>query len=363
MKKRYKVGCIGFGARGKGLCAAVVNNLAERAEIVAAADLRNDVMIPDSFSKGFRLYQDYRELLADNRIDTIFIATWETLHLEIIEAALDAGKAVYCEKPVVPTLKQAERLYHRLKKGNALFKLGLNLSYYPAAIKMRELIQKKILGKITCVQAFTNAGSKFGEDCLPFFFNPDNPRADFVLAKLTHSTDLLHHVLGTYAETVCGQVANQHWGQNSIKWKPQSNDTAVISGRYNNSILFSIVYTTVGPIYERVYHFNGVDGEMHVVFRSKGDNIRVHLNNQEPCSINITPDKGGHGGADVNILRAFFDYLDTGGNTPEEPERVLTSIMVPLAALQSSKESKSIQTGRWYRNVVSEFKNVSRQKY
>ena len=48
-------------------------------------------------------------------------------------------------------------------------------------------------------------------------------------------------------------------------------------------------------------------------------------------------------------LRAFFDYIDNGVSKPSDPERILSSVMIPRAAI----ENKLVQTGDWYRSIVN----------
>ena len=57
---------------------------------------------------------------------------------------------------------------------------------------------------------------------------------------------------------------------------------------------------------------------------------------------------GGHNGTDLVTLRKFFDYVDAGVAKPSDPERILSSVMIPMAAM----ENKLVQTGEWYRSIV-----------
>ena len=55
-------------------------------------------------------YDDYRRLLEDKSIDAVFIMTPEHLHRDMVIAALEAGKHVYCEKPLTHTIEEGHEI-------------------------------------------------------------------------------------------------------------------------------------------------------------------------------------------------------------------------------------------------------------
>ena len=57
---------------------------------------------------------------------------------------------------------------------------------------------------------------------------------------------------------------------------------------------------------------------------------------------------GGHNGADLVTLRKFFDYVDAGIPKASDPERILSSVMIPMAAMSN----QLVQTGEWYRSII-----------
>src|ERR1700692_1940304 len=94
---RLRVGIAGLGRLGR----RHAENLARRvprAELIAACS-----PVPDELAWAGRelgvahLYRDYRELLADARVDVVFLVTPTSLHAEQIVEALNAGKHVFCE--------------------------------------------------------------------------------------------------------------------------------------------------------------------------------------------------------------------------------------------------------------------------
>ncbi|NCC47361.1 MAG: hypothetical protein EOM16_10100, partial [Bacteroidia bacterium] len=66
----------------------------------------------------------------------------EDTHLQFSMDAINAGKAVYCDKPVVQDLEQAEQLYKFVTGRKCFFQIGLNLPYFPVSLKLKELLNQ-----------------------------------------------------------------------------------------------------------------------------------------------------------------------------------------------------------------------------
>ncbi|KPJ72625.1 hypothetical protein AMJ52_05735 [candidate division TA06 bacterium DG_78] len=92
---------------------------------------------------------DYRELLKDKNINTIFIATRHNLHAQLIIESLNAGKHVYCEKPLClneKELKQIIKVYNTLstKRHTPLFMIGFNRRFAPLTVQAKQFMGNKI---------------------------------------------------------------------------------------------------------------------------------------------------------------------------------------------------------------------------
>jgi len=99
MKDKVRIGIIGTGIIGK----SHIRNYAEipEAEIVAVCDLREDEAQRVAQENDIPyVYTDYHDLLARNDIDAVDVALHNRLHAPVTIDALEAGKNVYCEKPM-----------------------------------------------------------------------------------------------------------------------------------------------------------------------------------------------------------------------------------------------------------------------
>jgi predicted dehydrogenase len=111
----YRVGIIGTGkpwrsagATGFGMAHMHARGYraAPDAHLVALEDLNLDhARAFQEQHGGDAVYQNYREMLARERLDIVSICTWPHLHAEMVIACAEAGvRAVHCEKPMAPSL-------------------------------------------------------------------------------------------------------------------------------------------------------------------------------------------------------------------------------------------------------------------
>lgn len=342
----HSVGIIGFGVRGQSIAETFINVLPEYGHIAAVADCRENMIFSAYIStrcQDLKVYKDYNDLLADKTIDSVIVTTYPESHLEITKAALLAGKAVLCDKPIVSSLAEAEELYKFLKNRRCKFQIGLNLPNFAVPLKLKELLDRQEIGRITYVRGMCDVGCEFGRRIILNKFAGD--KGGLILGKLTHDTDLMQYLLGTYAEEVWGMGANFLWKRHNGEG---SDDTCAIAGVMNNGTLFTQSLTSTGATYGRYFHFFGTEGELYADLHS--DTIRLTRPSGQTSTISAIPEKsGGHGGADATLFSKFLDYVDSDEEYATTPERILSSVMIPFAAISGTL----VKTGEWYRSITA----------
>jgi predicted dehydrogenase len=166
------VGLIGTGYMGK--CHALAWNAVTsvfgdvpRPNLVALCDVTQERARKFAAQFGFaKSTADWRTLLADPEIDVISITTPNQFHAEMAIAALDAGKHVWCEKPMATTLEDAEAMRAAARKSGKVALLGYNYIQNPAIAHARKLIGDGAIGAITHLRI------EMDED---FMADPDAP--------------------------------------------------------------------------------------------------------------------------------------------------------------------------------------------
>jgi len=106
-----------------------------------------------------KVYKNYHDLLLDPGIDAVVIATPDHWHAPITIDAVKSGKHVYCEKCMTRTEEEVYEVEKAVKESGVVFQLGHQYHQSAAFAKARDIIRKKILGKITLVEATSNRNS------------------------------------------------------------------------------------------------------------------------------------------------------------------------------------------------------------
>jgi predicted dehydrogenase len=108
-KPELKIGVIGAGGRGS--LARYAHKPEEGVRIVAGADITDAALekAKERYGPDTLVTRDYRELLARPEIAAVLVTSPDFLHEEHAAAALEAGKAVYLEKPMAITITGCDR--------------------------------------------------------------------------------------------------------------------------------------------------------------------------------------------------------------------------------------------------------------
>lgn len=116
---------------------------------------------------GFdRATGDWRDLVADPAVDVVSITAPNAFHAEMAIAALEAGKHVWCEKPMAPTLADAEAMLAAARRSGRVAILGYNYVQNPAIRYAAELIRAGEIGRVVHVRV------EMDED---FMADPETP--------------------------------------------------------------------------------------------------------------------------------------------------------------------------------------------
>ena len=126
-----------------------------QAQVVAISDLfperlataRELLGIPDTYS-------DFRELLKRDDIDAVDVCVHNNKHAPITIAALQAGKHVYCEKPMAGSYRDAENMYQAAQAAGRKLHIQMSTVYEPVTHAAKRLIDEGRLGKIYYARSF-----------------------------------------------------------------------------------------------------------------------------------------------------------------------------------------------------------------
>ncbi len=99
-------------------------------------------------------YDDYYKMLDDKSIDAVVIMTPEHLHRDMVIAALDAGKHVYCEKPLTHTIEEGFEILQAVERSGKQFQVGTQRRSSKVYMKAKEIYESGVLGEVVYARAY-----------------------------------------------------------------------------------------------------------------------------------------------------------------------------------------------------------------
>jgi predicted dehydrogenase len=201
------VGLIGCGGRGS--YDAGIANQDPRARVMALCD-----KFPDQFdrsettikSTNTRKYTEFEKLLSAPDIDAVFIVTPPFEHPRMLEAAIEAKKHIYCEKPIGVDVEGVRRAMAAGKKADPskTIAVGFQQRYGPEYLEAYKRIQGGAIGELANARGFWIANDPFtrkpyadsGVEKLRNWFCYHEYSGDIIVEQDCHNLDVLHWFLG-----------------------------------------------------------------------------------------------------------------------------------------------------------------------
>ena len=158
------LGFIGTGKQGKGLTDAFLNT--GETKIVAISEVYKAKAqmaldrIKASYAKNTQqgamaeiaVYNDFRELLARKDVDAVVIAAPDHWHAAMAVRAAEAGKDIYCEKPLSLTVKEGRAMVNATRKHNRVFQTGSMQRSWPEFRQTAELVRNGYIGQVKSIK-------------------------------------------------------------------------------------------------------------------------------------------------------------------------------------------------------------------
>jgi predicted dehydrogenase len=374
-----------FGVVGNGLRGALARSVhrpEEGLSVVAVCDLlpaRLDLG-REWYGAEVRAYRDYRELLHDDEVDAIFVLTPDYLHEAHACLALEAGKAVYLEKPMAITVEGADRILSTALRTGSLVYIGHNMRHSSYVLEMKHLIDRGDIGEVKavwCRHFVGNGGDFYFRD-----WHADRRYSNtLLLQKGAHDIDVIHWLGGGYCVAtqafggsfVYDKIRDRRQGEPRVPswntgdlethWPPASlpdvnpvvdvEDLSVVQMELDNGVLATYDQCHFTPDYWRNFTVIGDEGRLENFGNGEpGTCIRLwkHRSGYDPQGdLRVSPrfGHGGHGGADEACVNEFVALLRTG------TKAIVTS---PVAARQAvataCAASESLRAGGGVRHPL-----------
>ena len=331
--KQLNIGIIGAGRIGKVHMQSITYNV-PTARVLGITDVFKDGLQELADKYGIeKVYNDYKEMLADKEIDAVLVCSSTDTHADISIEAAQAGKHVFCEKPVDLTPEKVQAVIDAVAKAGVKLQVGFNRRFDHNFAHVRSLINDGKVGDLELIKITSR--------------DPAPPPAEYAavsggmfLDMTIHDFDMARFLAGSdvtevYASATC--LVDPAIGEAG------DVDTAIINLKFENGAL-GVIDNSRRAAY-------GYDQRIEV-FGSKGAAMAA---NDTPTNVTIMNAEGVTTDKPLyffleRYMQSFRDemiqFVDAVLNDKETPTTGvdgLNSILVALAAKKSVKEGRPVK--------------------
>jgi predicted dehydrogenase len=345
--KKFKLGIVGCGNRSKAIIGAL--NSVPDIEISALCDIVEHKMGQRALlirnGPKPRFYSDMQEMFKQDDLDAVAVITPNYTHKEYVIAALEAGKHVFCEKPMAMTVKDCNLMIDAVKRTKKSLQIGNQRRHSGGYKLLVETIRTRITGNILHSDLFDYRGDWRVPEADEYpkgvdYWRLDQSKSGGVVYEMgAHIIDVNNWVFDSEPMSVSSiQGVNNH----SLR-KRDSMDHAGVLVRYANDALMNYGGNVYNYGATAADTFFGVNGSVQIgkglISINYGDPKGVSGNGEIPKPESVPlPDGDGV----VDELRHFSRVL--AGKEKPYPDGYIgrQSIQILEGSLRSAKERRVI---------------------
>jgi myo-inositol 2-dehydrogenase / D-chiro-inositol 1-dehydrogenase len=220
-----------------------------------------------------RSFADYRQVLDLKDVDAVHIATPCYLHAEMAAACLEAGKYVYCEKPLGITPEQVDKVLKAAGRSKAFLQIGQQLRYFPVVREtVRQIQEAQVIGQPFVIKAQRHSGPVSPESNRkrPAWYNDVKLSGDLIVENAVHNIDVCNWIAGSRPVSAYG---------NGKKYfpKPIPAGTEMMDGFSVEYIYENGMHLDYSQLYMHPRALKSLpNGQWYVVFGEKGSIEMTH---------------------------------------------------------------------------------------
>jgi myo-inositol 2-dehydrogenase/D-chiro-inositol 1-dehydrogenase len=334
LSQSINIGIIGAGRIGK-IHAENIAYFMPNAKLVAIADLNLTPAI-EAWARNLgvaKMFKDPAALIADKDIGAVLICSSTDTHADLVVKAAQAGKHIFCEKPVDLSVAKVRAALEAVKKANVKLQVGFNRRFDHNFKRVRELVESGAVGAPQIIKITSR--------------DPAPPPASYVavsggifLDMMIHDFDMARYQAGSDVVEVYATGAVL---VDKAIGEAGDVDTALVSLRFANGAL-GVIDNSRKAVY-------GYDQRVEV-FGSKGS---ASAENDTPSTVRLSTESGVVGDkplyfflerykeAFISEMRTFLEAVTEGKPCPVTGEDGLQDLLVGLAATKSLKEGRPVK--------------------
>lgn len=332
MAARIGIGVIGLGRMGR-VYGSFVAGVAG-ARLVAVADPQPTVRAAFADQNDVaRVYGDYHELLADPDVQGVIVVTPTHTHREVVTAAAEAGKAIFCEKPTALTLAETDAMLAAVAQAAVMFQVGFMRRFDQHYAAAYERIQAGAIGEPVAIKSI-------GRDPFRTSLEFADPAVSggLIVDMAIHDFDGLRWLMGDEVERVYAESASLVYPELTTVGDV---DNAFINVRFQRGALGHVeVSRTAHYGYDIRATVIGSKGTLEIGYLQE---TAVLLLNREGVHHDVVPHfPERFGPAYTAQIAHFIDCLRQGVPPRVTAADARAALQVALAATRSQHEGRLV---------------------
>jgi myo-inositol 2-dehydrogenase/D-chiro-inositol 1-dehydrogenase len=328
------VGIVGAGRIGK-IHAENIRYFIPEARLVAVADVAADDKLA-AWARGLgveKVTRDHRDVMSDFGVDAVVVCSSTDTHADMVAAAAEKKKHVFCEKPIDLSVEKVKRALAAVERAGVKLQVGFNRRFDHNFRRVRELVQSGALGVPHLVRITSR--------------DPAPPPPAYVKVSGGMFLDMTIHDFDM-ARYLSGSEVVEVFAQGAVLVDPAIGqagdvDTAVVTLTFASGAL-GVIDNSRKAVY-------GYDQRVEV-FGSKGS---ASCSNDTPSSVVVAGEQGVQGEkplyfflerykqAFIDEMKEFFAALAATRPTPVTGQDGLAPILIGLAAKRSVAERRPVR--------------------
>jgi predicted dehydrogenase len=211
-----------------------------------------------------RWYADYREAVADDDVELVTVSVRVRLHRQVVLAALEAGKAVYCEWPLGLSSEDAEPMARLARERSLPCMVGTQGRFSPAARLAREILRRGDIGAPLSYQA-SQLLPKFDVHSSRWWYAHEDEASGALYVATAHVLDTVQALLGP-VEGVCGArdtlSPRGRYADTGEEFRWEASDTVALVARHGAVLGSALVANTATPSAGFTLRILGEEGQL-----------------------------------------------------------------------------------------------------
>ena len=376
------LGLIGCGDRLRTVVKAILNaDPEDRIRVVAAFDpdpISREALCSE-FGPEVQTYATEEALVQDPTIDWVFIGSWNCHHARQAILALNAGKNVFCEKPLAVSLEDCLAIADAARKSGKTFAFGLVLRYSPHYQKIKEVLDSGAIGQIVSFEFNETLGFNHGGYIFGNWRRERKNAGTHLLEKCCHDLDLANWMVGSLPVQVAsfggrdffkpenarhvarigpdkeGTAAYASWPfpqphrSDPFDGQPDIFDNQVAILQYANGVRGTFHTNCNCAIAERRFYLCGTEGTLRADLMTGMVEVQ-RIGWETPVEKIDTQVAGGHGGGDESMGKSMAGTLLRGEAPAASMKEGIQSALVAFGIDQADDEGRRVDlTAAWQR--------------